>query len=75
MSFRAKYPGRCTSCDSDIEVGDILEWNGDETAAVHLACAQESATSLKPRGICPRCFIELPTTGVCGVCDPEDGAA
>lgn len=28
-----------------------------------------SRTPEKPREVCPRCFIELPATGVCDTCD------
>lgn len=67
MTFRARYDGRCSSCHNVIEVGDILEWS-DENQAVHLDCAHHDA-ELTPRPTCPTCWIELPLTGTCGVCE------
>lgn len=75
MTFRAKYPGRCAECDGDIEIEDHLDWNRDESVAVHAECARAPRQSqIKPRETCPRCFMEIPVSNVCGTCDPADAA-
>lgn len=75
MTFRAKYPGRCAACGDDIEIEDHLDWSDDAGAAVHSECARAPRQSeIKPREVCPRCFIELPVSGKCGVCDPDEAS-
>lgn len=68
--FPARYPGRCPACRERIEVDEDLIYNDDEVV-VHYGCANRStmlAQVGKPAEVCPRCFIEKSTTGVCG-CD------
>lgn len=72
MTFRAKYPGRCTACDEPIEIGDRLATTEDGFH-VHEACP-DTFPSVQPRETCPRCWTERSVSGACA-CDPEDGAA
>lgn len=68
MSFRARYPGRCPAaeCGEPIEVGDTLV-STEDGYAVHAECSGELPV-LPLREVCSNCFIELPVSGICGVC-------
>lgn len=63
MSFTAEYPGECVSCDEAIKPGQQINSIGH--GYVHEVCPP-AAPAL---ATCPRCFLELPASGVCGVCD------
>lgn len=63
--FIAKFPGECDDCDEDIEVGQACEFRGNRV--VHAFCP--FPTAKVPSKICSVCFTEIPTSGVCGVCD------
>lgn len=56
MSFAAKYPGRCPSCDERIHVGDDIKYADDEL--VHASCDVPSLPN--PRDdlskVCRSCF-------------------
>jgi hypothetical protein len=56
MSFQAKYPGRCGSCDERIDVGDEVRYDDDEL--VHDRCkalaADEQGDLTK---VCPDCWL------------------
>lgn len=67
MSFAAKFRSECETCDEPIEVGQLVEFVGVVTPGVqHVFCPQPRR---KICSICPVCFIEIPTSGVCGVCE------
>lgn len=70
MSFHAKYRGACDACDDPIHIGQEVEFTYDNHL-VHVICPESLGPGGKPRPVCPRCFMELPTTGECGTCDPE----
>lgn len=67
MSFRARYQGTCPECCDDIETGDLLDRDADDRV-VHVTCV-DGDPSAKVGEVCPECWIELPKTGVCGVCE------
>ena len=67
MSFRAKYPGVCAICDDQ-----LVEYNDDEELS-HVLCPEDmSSLTGKPRPVCPSCFVQLPLTGKCDECFPDD---
>ena len=76
--FAARFPGYCDIGHDTIEPGDLIRGHSGN-GYVHAACYEglpdSGAQSLdqsvdRPLGaVCPRCFQELPTCGVCGVCD------
>jgi len=61
MSFLAQYPGECTRCDEPIKVGQGID--GDSEGCAHVVCP------VVDRPVCGGCFLELPASGVCGVCE------
>lgn len=61
-SFAAKYPGVCANCDGQIVVGQQVGFMDDEL--IHVKCP-------KPEATCPVCFMVLPASGLCGVCDDD----
>lgn len=65
MSFQAQYVSECTSCDEDIKPGQQINSTG--RGYVHAVCLDPTPDEGRP--LCPACFLELPTSGVCGVCD------
>ena len=69
MSFTAKYRGTCRDCDDPIHPGQEVEMD-DERNVFHVPVCPESLSAWgAPRPVCPRCFCEIPTSGVCGVCE------
>lgn len=70
MSFAAKWPGDCMDCDDGIYKGQIVEF--DDARNLHHVVCPESLLDGKPRPVCPRCFIQLPLTGKCEECFPDD---
>lgn len=65
VSFTAEYVGECTSCSEDIKPGQQINSTG--RGYVHAVCPEPVPDPVTP--VCRVCFLELPTTGVCGVCD------
>ncbi|MEU9806243.1 hypothetical protein [Mycobacterium sp. NPDC050853] len=51
MSFEAKYPGRCGSCDNKIHPGDDVHYEDDEL--VHDDCPGEVGGPIE---VCPDCW-------------------
>lgn len=69
-AFAARYDGRCGACDERIYEGDMIRFDAaSDSNFVHDDCAASAPREPKPQPICPRCFTELPVTGVCGVCE------
>ena len=67
--FEAAYPGPCALGDW-IEQGDEVCYVDDELQHVKCKAGEEAEAITRPvRAACPRCFIELPVSGVCGTCD------
>ena len=64
MSFTAKYPGECGACEGRFRAGDEVEYDSSDQL-VHVNCPDEFAEA---GAVCPRCFLELPATGICS-CD------
>ena len=69
MSFLAKYRGVCDECGGDVRPGDEVTFTAFADGEIrHVRCPDD--TSLRRAGrVCPKCFIELPSTGVCDDCD------
>lgn len=70
--FKAKWSSKCPACSEQIDVGDAATWNDDRV--VHEGCGSaallEEGDPLRAAyGVCPRCYMALPASGVCGVCD------
>ena len=67
MTFTARFGGTaCGDCEERIRAGDEVEYNGQHVL-VHALCP-EVRDLLAASETCPRCFLELPATGECGVC-------
>jgi hypothetical protein len=80
--FKAQYAAVCKDCEEDIYRGDYVCYVGDRL--VHENCAEEinsverHETVRVPREegqllqlqrpVCPKCFIELPKSMICGSC-------
>lgn len=70
MSFTAKYRSPCANddCEDGVLPGQEVEWAADHRV-IHVVCPEDRDISGKPLPICPRCFLAIPVSGVCGVCD------
>lgn len=57
MTFQARYPGRCPSCDERIHEGDSVRYEDDEL--VHAACDVPSPTDLGDdlTTVCQSCYM------------------
>lgn len=64
-TFTAKYEGACPSCGGDVAGCEVYFDMSDR--AVHAVCPPRLPKRAK--ALCPSCWLELPVTGVCGVCD------
>lgn len=64
--FSARYADRCVSCSSRIERGDAVTY-GLDGELEHVDCPDP--LEVPKQGMCGRCFLVLPLTGVCGVCE------
>lgn len=64
MSFPASYKGTCGCCGDWFEAGTEVAFT-DLDGLVIASHLREK----KPQPICPKCFMELPLSGVCGTCD------
>lgn len=60
-TFKAKYAGVCSSCDSPINVADEITYASNEL--VHIECPDDLATD--DRGFCPKCFSTIALNGTC----------
>lgn len=66
MSFQARYPGRCASCEERIHEGDLVKYESDEfvhtrlmrMGLVHAQCPVPTPEfTIGPREtICGQCF-------------------
>lgn len=70
MSWTALYDGTCSNCDGRIraEVHQV-DWQtfpDDTRTVVHTTCPDPLA--IPTAGVCPRCHLTLPATGICGEC-------
>ena len=66
MTFIARYTGtECGSCGERVREGQEVAYNASDDL-VHAACPE--APDDVRRDACPRCFLELPVSGVCGEC-------
>lgn len=63
-SFAARYRGQCGSCDTPVDPGDEIQYGLDDVIE-HVQCPDEAP----PRPVCGDCYLELPLSGVCGVCE------
>lgn len=68
MSFAARYRGQCAVCDEIIVPGQRVEFDWDHNLQ-HVMCPDSLTLNGKPRAVCPKCFVELPVTGVCDECE------
>lgn len=66
----ARYHGACQNCPSKVVPGDEVVWIGDpeDRAVAHATCPDPEADIERHNPICGTCFMELPASGVCGVC-------
>lgn len=62
--FPARYDGVCPLCDRNFAAGAPIKW--DDGDYVHAVCPDPLKST---QGQCPKCFTELPITGVCEACD------
>jgi hypothetical protein len=72
VSFSAKWSsGSCADCGDDILKGQLVEFN-DDRELMHVLCPDDMALDGKPKPVCPRFFMQLPATGKCDECFPDD---
>lgn len=67
MTFTAKYRGHCDACEDPVFPGQEVEFTFDRHL-VHAQCPESLDTFGNPRPVCPRCFLEVPVSGVCEEC-------
>jgi len=68
MAFAAKFKSSCGECDGRIKPGDQVEYNL-VNELVHTFCPEgPEVAPVSRKGLCPECHLELPASGVCGVC-------
>jgi hypothetical protein len=65
----ARFASKCDECGGKIEVDDEIVFVAG--AIEHVVCdSSERLVASRPAGeICRSCFLELPTSGVCGNCE------
>lgn len=68
MTFTAKYRSPCELCDDKIMPGQEAEY-GTDGHVQHAICPEDRDYSGTPLQVCPRCFMAIPVSGECGVCD------
>lgn len=63
--FKARFPGTCRVCFDEFDTGELIKLRDGQT--VHELCTSTDINNLNfnPRTICPQCFMEMPTSGVC----------
>jgi hypothetical protein len=72
VSFTAQYSsGECADCGDRILKGQHVEYNFDRDL-IHVVCPETLRYDGKPKPVCPSCFVELPVTGKCDECFPDD---
>lgn len=64
--FSARYAGVCAACTGPIKPGDSVAYGLDEQLE-HGGCPEVLVVG--PKGVCGGCFLEIPLSGVCGVCE------
>lgn len=68
MSFPARYPGLCPSCEERWQPGDLIR--ADRTTSeglprwTHAVCPDARAEPLHGKQ-CPDCHLTMPLTGIC----------
>lgn len=65
-TWTAKYFGSCVNCPEKVRPDDEVVWVGDKVA--HAVCPDGEPDLTAPHGVCPRCFLAIPASGVCGNC-------
>ncbi len=65
-SFAARYAGQCVACASKISPGDVVTYGLDDQLE-HVECPDP--LEIPVQGICTGCWLTLPVSGVCGVCE------
>ncbi len=63
MTFAARFPGRCVSCDERIHEGDPIRMTDD--GAVHDDCEAAAPEPVREHPVCPVCWLTHPE----GACD------
>lgn len=64
--FMNQYGARaCSGCEAEILHGEMMALDNGEP--VGQACCYDGTPPVQ-RGVCPRCFMELPSSRVCGTC-------
>jgi hypothetical protein len=64
-TFPARYTGKCAGCPAWITPGDIVQYGIDDQLE-HAECPDD--LTVGPKGVCGGCYIEMPLSGICGVC-------
>jgi hypothetical protein len=59
VSFEAKFDSPCQNCDTEIKVGNRIQF-AKITGVEHVACPPEIIPM-----ICSKCFMALSVTGAC----------
>lgn len=59
MTFAARYPGRCGSCDEPIQPGDQVEYTDAGGVLVHTDC-DDLPHPERDAPICPTCWLTQP---------------
>lgn len=62
----ARYASPCAGCDTGIKPGDPIT-HGLDGQVEHVDCPE--ALVVGKHGVCDGCFLEIPASGVCGVCE------
>lgn len=65
MSFKATWDGICGNCHLAVSRGEQADYEGDEL--IHAGCKGIFDFQGKPK-TCPRCWMVLPASGICGTC-------
>lgn len=63
--FVARHASRCASCPGWVTPGDEAQYGIDDQLE-HVACPDE--LEVGPKGVCSVCYLEMPLSGICGVC-------
>lgn len=65
-TFHARYGGRCASCDGKVNRGEEVQYGLDDQIE-HTECPDP--LTIPVQGVCAGCYLVLPVTGICGVCE------
>lgn len=63
MSFPARFPGRCDTCEERIHEGDPIRMT--DTGAIHDDCTNAAPVEHPEPPVCPACWLTHPE----GSCD------